>query len=179
MDNVENSMYYALVWNTALSPQIDKKKSKKIVIEGEKITRSTKLPRDPRMLYGTNNNDIARIVKTDNWMEIKYDIMTQKQTVKTWVENEEYLLSRDIRIIVWEGESKLELPSKLYKVVAPDLFEHIVKTCCDGELEDIEWSLDVEHEVINLLDMNQKENLYIEYDKVVVTPDSIIYRKRI
>lgn len=171
MDTNAN-MYYALIWNTTLSSK------KKIIIQGEKITRSTKLPKDPRMLYGTNNNDIARIVKKDNWMEIRYDIMTQRQSVKFWTEIDEYILSRDIRIIVWQGESELVLPSKQYKIVAPDLFQHICMTCCN-EAEDIEWSKNMEEEVINLLDTKLIGNLHLEYNEVVTSIDSIIYRKRV
>lgn len=177
MQEVDNNMYYALVWNTALSSKTHKK-AKDLIVTGKKITRKTRLPKDPRMLYGTSNNDIARIVKRDNWIEIKYDIMTQKQSVKYWTEEDVYVLSRDIRIIVWSGDSELSLPSKKYKIVAPDLFEHIVKTCCN-EPEEIEWSKNMGEGVINLLDTKLTGNLHLEYDEVVTSIDSIIYRKRV
>lgn len=171
--DINVNMYYALIWNTTLSSK------KKIIIQGEKITRSTKLPKDPRILYGTNNNDVARIVKKDNWIEIKYDIMTQKQSVKFWTETDEYILSRDIRIIVWQGESELVLPSKQYKIVAPDLFQHICMTCCEDEIDNIEWSKNMVDEIINIIDIKPTEDLQLSYDEVITTPDTIIYKKRI
>lgn len=171
--DTNTNMYYALVWNTTLSSK------KKIIIQGEKITRSTKLPKDPRMLYGTNNNDIARIIKKDNWIEIKYDIMTQRQSVKFWTEIDEYVLSRDIRIIVWQGESELVLPSKQYKIVAPDLFQHICMNCCEDEVDNVEYKRNIEDEIIHIIDVKPIQTLNFNYEETTITPDNIIYKKRI
>ena len=171
--DINTNMYYALVWNTTLSSK------KKNIIQGEKITRSTKLSKDPRMLYGTNNNDIARIIKKDDWKEMQYNIITQKQSVRFWTEIDEYILSRDIRIIVWHGDSELSLPSKRYKIVAPDLFEHICMTCCEDEFDNIKWVKNMADEVVNIIDIKPSEMIHSNYDGITITPDNIIYKKRI
>lgn len=120
MSKCHVNSYYALVWNNSLE--------RKMEVKGELITKNTVLPKDPRMLYGTNNNDIAKIRKVSAWEEIEYDILTTRQTVRFWKEVDEYILSRDVRIIVWEGEDILCLPNDKYRIVSPDLFEYIVKT---------------------------------------------------
>lgn len=115
-----NPSYYALVWNDSLN--------KKMKVKGELITRNTVLPKDPRMLYGTNCNDIAKIRNIGVWKEIEYDVLTTKQSVKFWKEVDEYILSRDVYIVVWEGEEYLDFPNNNYKIVSPELFEYIVQT---------------------------------------------------
>lgn len=131
--------YYALVWNDSLKREMR--------IKGELITRNTVLPDDPRMLYGTNSNDIAKIRNVGLWKEIEYDTITTKQSVKFWREVDEYILSRDVYILVWEGEEYLELPNDIYKIVSPDLFEYIVQTAPEESYElNIE---EVEEEVGN------------------------------
>lgn len=126
--------YYALVWNDSLK--------RKMRIKGELITRNTVLPDDPRMLYGTNSNDIAKIRNVGLWQEIEYDTITTKQSVKFWKEVDEYILSRDVYILVWEGEEYLELPNDRYKIVSPDLFEYIVQTApeesCELNIEEVD-----------------------------------------
>ena len=126
--------YYALVWNDSLK--------RKMRIKGELITRNTVLPDDPRMLYGTNSNDIAKIRNVGLWQEIEYDTITTKQSVKFWREVDEYILSRDVYILVWEGEEYLELPNDRYKIVSPDLFKYIVQTApeesCELNIEEVE-----------------------------------------
>lgn len=81
------------------------------------------MPDDPRILYGSNDNDIAKIRNVEMWKEIEYDTLTTKQTVRYYTEVKEYVLCRDVRIIVWQGDEELRLPSNDYKIVSPELFE--------------------------------------------------------
>lgn len=131
MKLVDVNSYYALVWKDVLKAKVE--------IKGELITRDTILPNDPRMLYGTNNNDVAKIKKIELWKEIEYDVLTTKQSVRFWKEIDEYILSRDVYIIVWEDSAILSLPSNSYRIVSPDLFEHIVqmspKECYELSIE--------------------------------------------
>ena len=98
-ENLSNSSYYALVWKDSLD--------KKGKIKGELITKNTVLPDDPRILYGSNDNDIAKIRNVEMWKEIEYDTLTTKQTVRYYTEVKEYVLCRDVRIIVWQGDEEL------------------------------------------------------------------------
>lgn len=172
MKELNSNMYYALVWNTSLS-------NKKQVIKGTKITRSTRLPKDPRMLYGTNNNDIARIIKKDNWMEVKYDIMTQRETVTFWKEEEEYVIYRDIRIIVWQGNDELYLPKEMdkYKIVSPELFEYICSTS-EETLEDIHLQEDNFKEILNVIEL-KGTSCPCDNTIITITSDTITYKKRV
>lgn len=122
-----HGQYYALVWNTFLNSK------KNLEIKGEKITKSTELPKDPCMLYGTNDNDVAKIRKVESWTEIEYDVHTTSQRVKFWKEVEEYIISRDVYILVWEGSEILSLPNDPYRIVTPDLFDYLVSTARETE----------------------------------------------
>lgn len=115
------NLYYALVWNTQLSSKENE------VIKGDKITKSTVLPSDPRILYGVSDNDIKRIRSVKVLKEIEYDIYTTKQSVKFQRDVKEYILCRDIRIIVWRGANEINLLHDKYKIVTPELFETMVQ----------------------------------------------------
>lgn len=119
------------------------------------ITKNTVLPDDPRMLYGTNSNDVAKIRNVGIWKEIEYDTITTKQSVKFWKEVDEYILSRDVYILVWEGEEYLELPNDRYKIVSPDLFEYIVQTApeesCELNIEEVEDKISNRNSVREIL----------------------------
>lgn len=136
MDEGHVNSYYALVWNTSLDSNMK--------LRGTKITRSTKLPSDPRMLYGTNRNDVAKIRKVKFWQEIEYDPFTTRQGIKFWDEVDEYNLSRDIFIVVWEGEDRLSLPHEHYKIVSPEFFEHIVAMAPESGDNEKAWINPVE-----------------------------------
>lgn len=129
MSTCHVNSYYALVWNNSLERRME--------VKGELITNHTTLPKDPRVLYGTNNNDVAKIRKVSAWEEIEYDTLTTKQTVRFWKEVDEYILSRDVRIIIWDGRDTLCLPNDKYKIVSPDLFEYIVQTSGKREIKDV------------------------------------------
>lgn len=111
------SLYYALIWNTTLEQKGDR------FVIGEKITKTSKLPSDPTILYGTHNNDLKKIRSVEVWEEIVYDVATTKQSVRFHESVEEYELCRDVRIVVWNGSKELDLFNDEYKVVTPDLFE--------------------------------------------------------
>ena len=153
--------YYAIVWNTSLDTNM--------VLRGTKITRFTKLPNDPRMLYGTNKNDVAKIKKVKLWKKIGYDPYTTKQEVKFWHEVEEYKLSRDIYIVVWEGKDRIRPSEDYYKIVTPELFEHIVALapdCDDAEeiwIDPFEELIPEEDEVKDFKNMVQNVAEGISY----------------
>lgn len=117
--------YYALVWNNVLNEQVK--------LKGKRVNQGVKLPNGPRMLYGTNDNDVFKIVKEVVHKKIKYDVFTTKQSVKFYIEKVEYVLPRDVRIIVWEGESELFLPSGSYRVMSPQMFENLTKEKIERE----------------------------------------------
>lgn len=130
--------YYALVWDTAL-------KNGNLLIKGTLVNRNTKLPKDPRMMYGTSPKDVFK-VRLENYKQItEYDIMTTKQTVRFIKELEEYELSRDIRIVIWEGSEFLNVVTDHYRVVSVDFFEELVKIAPEKSgMEMIEQALDKE-----------------------------------
>lgn len=128
MDDSHVNSYYALVWNTTLETGME--------LRGAKITRSTRLPKDSRMLYGTNRNDVSRIRKVKHWQEIEYDPLTTQQSIKFWNEIDEYDITRDIYIVVWEGKRRLDLSCDHYKIVSPEVFEYMIEMAFeDGEPE--------------------------------------------
>lgn len=133
--------YYALVWSTILSSK------KKETIKGEKITKSTVLPNDPRILYGTSNNDVIKIRNVEMWKEIEYDIATTKQTVRFHKEIKEYILCRDVRIIIWQGSEELNLPSDEYRIVTPELFEIITQLTNNYGSEEVNNYVGEEEEI--------------------------------
>lgn len=188
MKESDTKSFYALVWNTALSSK------EELIIQGEEIHRDTIIPDDPRMLYGTNNNDVARITKVKEWKEIKYDTLTTKQSVRFWKEIDEYVLARDVRIIVWAGESELMLPSKEYRIVAPDLFKHIVETApvssasksstnlrvVDSRDNGEKWgrykdpSMNIDNTILDSIDFNETIDNY-EDNFINTKRDNLIY----
>lgn len=130
--------YYALVWDTAL-------KNGETLIEGTLVNRNTKLPKDPRMMYGTSPKDVQK-VRIEKYKQVtEYDILTTKQTVRFVKELEEYELSRDIRIVIWEGSEFLNVFTDYYRVVSQDFFEELVKIAPEKTgLEMIEQAFDNE-----------------------------------
>lgn len=113
------NLYYALVWNTTL-------KIKNKTVEGELLNKNTILPDDPRMLYGTNPNDILKI-QSESFVKImKYDVMTMTQSVKFHKKIEEVIIPRDVRIIVWENSELLNLSEDNYRIVTPEYFKEII-----------------------------------------------------
>lgn len=153
--------YYALVWNTALS-------EKDLVIQGEVISQNTVLPKDPRMMYGTNPNDVFKIRIERIKEEIKYDVFTTKQSVRFIKEVEEVELPRDVRIIVWEGSDTLHIPYDKYRIVTPQVFEELIKMSDDTQIntwndpliEEVRWKACAEPEeklrgkVLNVLNFD-------------------------
>lgn len=115
--------YYALVWNDVLKKEVE--------LKGKKVDKNIELPDDPRMLYGTNDNDTFKITKEVIHEKIKYDVFTTKQSVEFYVEEIEYVLPRDVRIIVWEGSDELLLPNDSYRIMTPQMFEQLVGECGD------------------------------------------------
>ena len=112
--------YYALVWNTALS-------NKDLVIRGELVSQNTVLPKDPRMMYGTNPNDVLNVRIEKIKKEVKYDVFTTKQSVRFIKEIEKIELPRDVRIIVWDDEEELYIANKSYRIVSPQVFEELIE----------------------------------------------------
>ena len=82
MGIMQPKYYYALVWDSVLE-------NKDIVIKGQPLVKTSKLPRDPRMLYGTSSNDLRK-VKLNRFTKIlEYDVLTMKQSVRFVKEIEE------------------------------------------------------------------------------------------
>lgn len=121
------SLYYTLVWNTTLELKGER------FIKGEKITKTTKLPSEPSVLYGTHNNDLKKIRNIEVWEEVIYDVATTKQSVRFHESINEYELCRDVRIIVWEGSPELDLFYDSYKIVTPEMFEDIANYSKDNK----------------------------------------------
>lgn len=122
MIEYNTNSYYALVWEDVLNSKDE------LVISGELIHKETKLPDMPELLYGTNPNDITKVRKVNFLEKIEYDVRTTRQSVTNWRDVEEYILSRALRIIVWQGSETLNLPTDSYRVVSPEMFRFIVKS---------------------------------------------------
>lgn len=120
MKEKPNNTYYALVWNTSLE-------QKESIIEGELISKDTVIPDDPRVMYGTNPNDVLKVSIEHIKTEIEYDVLTTRQSVRFIKEIEEFELPRDVRIIVWEGSNVLHIPYDKYRIVSPKDFEALVE----------------------------------------------------
>lgn len=137
--------HFAIVWNTDL-------KQKNFEVQGTKICQNTILPEDPRVLYGTNNND-KRKLKIQKMKEIvEYDKYSTKQTVRFAVEEEEVELSRDVRIIVWRGlHDTINLSVDEYKIVSPQVFKSLVKA---SRLKDVPR----ENVIEEIEEINEEEN---------------------
>lgn len=119
MDEYDVKTYYTLAWSTTLTQDV--------YIRGKAIGKNTKLPKDPKMLYGTNENDIFKIKRVEYETEITYDVFTQKQSVRYIPIVEEFSIQRDMRIIVWEGSEELSLLNDDYRIVTPEDFEDLVR----------------------------------------------------
>ena len=113
--------YYALVWSDILNKNVE--------LKGKEVNKDIELPDDPRMLYGANDNDTFKIIKEVVHQKVKYDAFTTKQSVEFYIEKIEYVLPRDVRIIVWEGSEDIYLPSKNYRIMTPQMFEELVDEC--------------------------------------------------
>ena len=122
MIEYNTNSYYALVLNDTLLNR------EEVQIEGELIHKKTELPNIPKFLYGANPNDVAKILGIKDTVEYAYDRKTTRQSVKSWREVEELILSRSVRIIVWYGSSELVLPEDDYKIVTPELFQFLIET---------------------------------------------------
>lgn len=134
MEYRDTNTYYALVSCSTLQTKED------IAIQGNVIHSDTVLPNEPRLLYGTNGNDVAKIRIIEAYKKITYDVFTTRQSVVFWEEIEEYDIPRDTRIIIWEGKDDLEIQHDSYQIVTPDLFNLIVSTC--------KCELNKEHELL-------------------------------
>lgn len=150
------NLYYALVWNTQLSSKENE------VIKGDKITKSTVLPSDPRILYGVSDNDIKRIRSVKVLKEIEYDIYTTKQSVKFQRDVKEYVLCRDVRIIVWRGANEINLLHDKYKIVTPELFETMVQISGSINIVDDAVGDTSEPDTYNNLDIMVNANIINE-----------------
>lgn len=128
MGEYNRKSYYALVWKNTLAEEI--------YIEGKVIGSNTRLPTDPRMLYGTNVNDVMKIRNVNFKTELSYDVLTTKQSVRYIPIIEEFNIQRDVRIIVWEGSETLHIPHERYRILTPEAFYELVKGSNDyGESE--------------------------------------------
>lgn len=165
MDDCHVNSYYALVWSSEVSSKRKKE------IKGEKITRQTSLPEDPRILYAANKNDVAKIKTVKIWEEIEYDPVTTKQSVRFWKETEEYILPRDVCIVVWEGSDTLCLSEDNYRIVTPEDFKCIVESSPNvwteetNEVQGVEWMKHLQglqKKVLNILNKphNNKQEIY-------------------
>ena len=96
MRDYNTDLYYTLVW----SSELDSKKD--LVLSGLKITKDTKLPEDPTILYGAHPNDVAKIKVVKNNGKVSYDCKTATEKYECYDVIEEYILPRDVFIIVWQ-----------------------------------------------------------------------------
>lgn len=112
--------YYALVWDSVL-------KDKDIVIKGQPLVASTKLPEDPRMMYGTSHKDIYKVRLTNFRDVVKYNTFTTEQSVSFEREYEEVNLTRDVRIVIWEWAETMSPKYDSYRIVSKQYFEELVK----------------------------------------------------
>ena len=105
----DNNIYYTLIFSPNLIKTKSRRKNKDKIVKGYKLTQQTNLPNDPRMLYGTNDNDVAKFTIIDRYMEWTFNFISKKESVKFWEETKVYTLPRDIRIIMWQGGEELNL----------------------------------------------------------------------
>lgn len=154
--------YYALVWSTTLES--------KGHVKGELMSQSTRLPKDPGILYGTHNNDVIKVKSVEFKEELSYDSLTTKQSVKFNRVVEEYIIPRDVRIIVWEGSDTLDVSCDKYRIVSPQIFKDLVamskdsctKTNNESLTEEVIWKAGSELEerlrdnVLNILNLELK-----------------------
>lgn len=120
MRDYNTDLYYTLIWSSTL----DSKKG--LVLNGLKITKDTKLPKDPTILYGAHSNDVAKIKKIRANGKVTYDCKTATEKYECYDVMEEYVLPRDVFIIVWPGGNPLYLDIEPYRIVTPQVFEDIV-----------------------------------------------------
>lgn len=158
MGRKNNKSYYALVWIDSLKSKLD------LIIKGELIHKKTKLPKDPSILYGTNPNDVAKIRIVEAFEEIKYDVYTMEQSVKFWSESDEYIVPRDVRIVVWEGKDELNLPYDKYRIVSPELFELIVATSGERQSSKNDDNTSINWEIYKNSINNIKDNVLNELE---------------
>lgn len=130
--------YYALVWGTAL-------KEKSFVVKGSLLTKKTRLPKDPKILYGTSPKDIRKILVSEYKNVISYNVFTGKQSVRFEKVSEEYTLKRDVLVVIWEDYEEIDLAWNYHRVVAPDFLEVLAKeSMYESDCEEISWE-----EIIN------------------------------
>lgn len=117
--------YYALVWGEAL-------KDKNLVIKGSPLVKGIKLSEDPRMLYGTSDKDKFK-VRIESYKEIKeYDVFSTKQSVRFVKEVEEVLVTRDVRIVIWQHKDTMCPKYDHYRVVSKQYFEELAEHSLDS-----------------------------------------------
>lgn len=119
MREYDTNLYYALVLNSTLE-------KKDLVINGELITKDTELPKDVELLYGAHSNDVAKIRKVKDITEVHYDYRTTKESYSNRREVKEFVLPRDVCIIVWQGYPILYTSYRSYRIVTPEVFEDLV-----------------------------------------------------
>lgn len=124
MDEFCRNSYYALVWSTTLD--------KDGYVKGKLINQSTKLPEDPNILYGTNNNDVMKVKTVEFEEEVSYNSLTTQQSVKFNKIVEEYILPRDVRIVVWNDYEYMNPKTDKYRIMTPEYFEEFVKLSDPG-----------------------------------------------
>lgn len=132
--------YYALIWGTALE-------EKNFIVKGSLLTKKTRLPKDPKILYGTSPKDIKRILISEYKNIVSYNIFTGEQSVRFERDSEEYILKRDVVVIVWEDHEEINLAWKYHRVVAPDFLEALAEESTyesESNCEEINWG-----EIIN------------------------------
>lgn len=129
--------YYALVWSTSL------KRNRRI--RGKLIDGNVVLPKDNSILYGTSDNDIAKLRTVDYENKVYYNTKTGEQVVKFNKIEEEFILPRDVRIITWRGYDSVNPLKERYKVIGVDFFEEMVEIRRELEEKGFEYCPDVYH----------------------------------
>lgn len=140
MENFIKRSYYAIVWNTSL------KRRKKI--RGKLIDGNVVLPKETSILYGTSDNDIAKVRTVDYKDKVVYNIETGKQSVQFEKDVREFVLNRDVRLIIWDGPEYLNPLKDKYKIIEPRFFEEMV--LIRKELEDKGFDYEPPIEQVNL-----------------------------
>lgn len=157
--------YYALVWGETL-------KDKNVVIKGKPLVKGSKLSEDPRMLYGTSEKDKFK-VKVENYKNIvEYDVFSTKQTVRFVKEVEEIVITRDVRIVIWQHADTMCPKYDHYRIISKDYFEELAENSLGSFEANVReektsdesiWKANVNPEKLLKLKIANKLNLNLEF----------------
>lgn len=118
MVEYNTELYYALLWRDEIDSSI---------VTGCKVHRGQKLITTPSMLYGTCQNDSIKIKSIDESNEFHYDYVSGRQSFRVKKEVKEYIIPRDIYILVWQGKRVINTEYDEYRIVSPEDFELIAE----------------------------------------------------